>query len=204
MLPNLPTTVASQMSPKQESLYWREWGAVHKADPSVDRHDLHIAALGEDKSHKTFSNEEFDKVLGQMRAISRPTDLDGQLRQLNQRKTRLIWKICQEQATLLAVYQKNAYYIYTVALDKFPRLRADTASPDSSFKLQEILNHLDPEQLEHLRSTLAARINDLRKRAGHTIHDMRKLACLPCECRICIPRAQVIINLSDQESTVPF
>jgi hypothetical protein len=190
------------MSPLQEKLYWREWGAVHKADPSIDRHELHIAALGEDKSHKHFTNEEFDKVLGQMRAISRPTDLAGQIRQLNQKKTRLIWKICTEQLTLLSVYQKNAYYVYSVALDKFPSLRGGSAVLTSS-KLQEILNQLEPDQLEHLRSTLAQRINDLRRKAGHTIHDMRKLACLPCECRICIPRAQVVITLPKSD-TVPF
>lgn len=186
------------MSPLQEKLYWREWGAVHKADPSIDRHELHIAALGEDKSHKHFTNEEFDKVLGQMRAISRPTDLAGQIRQLNQKKTRLIWKICTEQLTLLGVYEKNAYYVYTVALGKFPSLRS--ARPDDSFKLQEILNQLEPDQLEHLRFTLAQRINDLRRAKGHTIHDMRKLACLPCECSRCQGRAVA----PAEESTVPF
>lgn len=190
------------MSPKQKSLYWREWAAVHKADPSIERHEVHIAALGKDKSSLDFTNEDFDKVLGQMRAISKPTSLEAQLRQLNQTKTRLLWKICTEQLTLLGVYGKNAYYIYALALDKFPGSTARAASGVPSFNLRDALSPLDPKQLEHLRSTLAQRINDLRRQKGHTIHEMRQLACLPCDCKQCGSRARAASAVPSE--SVPF
>ena len=71
------------MTPKQNSLYWREWGAVVRHCkaanlPVPDRHDLHLAALGADMSHLAFSNEDFDRVLAQFRAQSRPADLGAQ------------------------------------------------------------------------------------------------------------------------------
>ena len=87
------------MTEKQEKLYWREWAAVRAAWPEADRHELHARALGTDKSHRIFSNADFDRVLAQFRAVSRPTDVDAQLRQLRQVRMRLIWKITVEPAT---------------------------------------------------------------------------------------------------------
>ena len=86
------------MTTSQNSLYWREWGrltALCKRDglPIPDRHDLHIKAIGFDKSHKAFSNEDLDQVLAEFRAISRPDDLVGQLRQQDQPRVRLLYTI---------------------------------------------------------------------------------------------------------------
>ena len=202
------------MSPKQKSLYWREWAAVHKADPSIDRHALHIAALGKDKSSLAFTNEDLDKVLGQMRAISKPTSVEAQLRQLNQTKTRLLWKITMEQCTLLAVCLhpdissappdlnasfKASAYILAIARDKFQVGRPVPRAPSD---LRSTLEQLDPKQLEHLRSTLAQRINDLRRQKGHTIHQMRQLACLPCDCKQCGSRARAASAVPSE--SVPF
>jgi hypothetical protein len=103
------------MSPKQNSLYWREWSAVRKklaADPSApaaDRHALHIEALGADKSHHAFTNTDFDKVLAAFRAVTRPADLDAQLRQINQDRTR----------TLHAIQRHDHPYIAAIALERF-------------------------------------------------------------------------------------
>jgi hypothetical protein len=86
------------MTLKQNSLYWREWGALVRhckaaSLPAPDRHDLHMAALGEDKSHLAFSNEDFDQVLGVFRAHSRPADIGSQLRQIEQPRIRLKYAI---------------------------------------------------------------------------------------------------------------
>ena len=78
------------MSPAQTSLYWREWAAVRRMDPDANRHALHIQALGRDVSSKAFTNAQFDQVLGVFRAISRPADLNAQLRQQQQPRTRLL------------------------------------------------------------------------------------------------------------------
>jgi len=121
------------MSPKQNSLYWREWAAVHRADPQADRHELHIRALGKDRSMKDLTNAEFDKVLGVFRSITRPADLDGQLRQIEQPRTRLLYTIDK---------QFGVNYATRVARDKF-------GVTD--------ITRLTDEQLDQLRITLINR-----------------------------------------------
>lgn len=87
------------MSPAQNALYWREWSATKRAlmsqigrggpgrstwtkfEENTRRHEITLKALGHDKSHVDFSNSEFDLVLAELRAISRPDDLNAQLRQ---------------------------------------------------------------------------------------------------------------------------
>ncbi len=129
------------MSPKQTSLYWREWAAVRRVCPEADRHELHARALGLDKSSKEFTNADFDKVLAEFRAISEPDNLEGQLRQISQPVRRLIWRI-----------RKLAPESYwrAIARDKFGT---------------ETLAELSEGQLTMLRNTLAARANALRKRS---------------------------------------
>lgn len=87
------------MSPAQNKLYYREWGAVRKMlraeglSPSESdkmRHKLHEQALGADKSSKEFTNSDLDKVLAIFRAKTRPTDTAGQIRQLQQGKKRYL------------------------------------------------------------------------------------------------------------------
>jgi hypothetical protein len=131
---------------KQNALYWREWGALvrHcKASglPVPDRHDLHAAVVGADKSHLAFTNDDFDQVLAAFRSYSRPADLAGQLRQLNQPRIRLKYAI-----NALA---PSAAYWASIARDKF-----GTADLDA----------LSMEQLTQLRNTLADRGRARRRR----------------------------------------
>jgi hypothetical protein len=80
----------------QNCLYWREWAkvrAVCKARgwPLPERHDLHISALGADKSHLAFTNADFDQVLAAFRAISQPDDLRAQLDQAAMARRRYLY-----------------------------------------------------------------------------------------------------------------
>jgi hypothetical protein len=95
------------ISKRQNALYWREWSAAKRVlfssqplNPSPSqldeaRHELHRKALGLDKSHRDFTNGDFDKVLGSLRSISQPDNLSAQLRQLNQDRNRLSFGIRQ-------------------------------------------------------------------------------------------------------------
>lgn len=164
------------MTAKQTALYFREWGKVHKRFPDIDRHDLHIRALGSDKSSKAFTNSDLDKILAAFKALTEPASLDAQLRQAKQDRVRLLWKLQHYQAPLLALYLEHPSpltgaeaYIEAVAKDKFHRS----------------ISELTASQLEQLRNTIAARLNTLRKEAGHTIHQMHQLAGLKCPCSQC-------------------
>lgn len=133
------------MTPKQCSLYFREWGRVRSTCrqhgwPVPERHDLHARALGQDKSSKDFTNQDLDRVLAEFQAISRPDDLDAQLRQQDQPRCRLlygIWRVAPEP------------YWRAIARDKF-----GTAD----------LDRLNLDQLHQLRITLAARARSRHRR----------------------------------------
>lgn len=188
------------MTDKQKWLYFKEWAAVRRVDAQADRHELHIKALGRDKSSKELTNSEFDKVLGVFRAISQPASVDQQLRQLRQVKTRLIWKITEEQAALLSAVlpcvpganhwdRRSAaeYYVLRVCRERFGGAGsvADLSAEPGPIKDGQP----GDSQLEMLRNTLDRCINDLRGKAGLTIHEMRQLAGVAClkGCRTCHP-----------------
>lgn len=73
--------------------YWREWSFVRREDAFADRHKLHIKALGKDKSHKEFTNKEFDAVLAVFRAVYRPDDLNDQINLADMERTRTLYAI---------------------------------------------------------------------------------------------------------------
>lgn len=126
------------MTALQNNLYFREFGRVcavckQQGFPIPDRHELHVMALGLDKSHLEFTNQDLDLVLAEFRAISQPDNLAAQLRQQDQPRTRLLYSIRS-----LAPEP----YWRAIARDKFGT--DDLAS-------------LDLVQLRQLRITLAAR-----------------------------------------------
>jgi hypothetical protein len=68
------------INPKQNALYFREWAkakAVYvkfcgytSKEAEAMRHDLHLDALGSDKSHLDFTNDDLDAVLDAFEAVS--------------------------------------------------------------------------------------------------------------------------------------
>ena len=138
------------MTTLQNSLYFREWGRVRTACkqqgfPVSDRHALHVQALGLDKSHLDFSNEDFDRVLAEFRALSQPDNLDAQLRQQDMPRRRLLYTI-----------QRLAPEPYwrAIARDKF-------GTADET--------RLDLAQLDQLRITLAARARSRTRRQATAV-----------------------------------
>lgn len=83
------------MTPAQQLKYFREWGRVRdvlkaKGLPcgDVERHNLHLKALGVRKSSKDFGNRDLDRVLAQFLSISEPDNLRAQLRLIDQPEAR--------------------------------------------------------------------------------------------------------------------
>lgn len=130
---------------KQNLWYWREWGKARRADPTLDRHELHISALGYDKSHADFTNEELDIVIAEFLCISEPENLGAQIRLLRQPKIRLMHRI-----TGMA----PAAYIQSLLEDRW--------------KTSD-LNDLDVSDLHQLRNTLKSRSNSLRRRPAQPV-----------------------------------
>ena len=179
------------MTAKQDALYWREWGAlvrVCKRDgtPAPDRHALHVAALGADKGHGSFTNAEFDRVLAEFRVWSRPGDLRAQLRQSEQPLTRLRWrvrelsegreallaKLLQDRFTWPVWLRKNYLEEAGTRLEDAPRAIV-SAYRDSGLRVA--VEDLNEAELTHLRDTLA-RIKPARTAKAKPATDPAKLA----------------------------
>ena len=179
------------MTPAQNKLYWREWAAVRRAQPDADRHGITAKALGHGKSHLDFTNRDFDLVLGAFRAIHNP-DLNGQLRQDGGDTRRVMHRISETQE-LLGVYVEDvAGYVVTVLADKFgvPAGGSKTLD-DLSDKPRVFRNRTTgqlvelPSQLMQLQMTLWDRLKALRRKAGHSMHDMYVKTSVECPCAKC-------------------
>jgi hypothetical protein len=95
------------MTPRQTTLYFREWNPLYRmlraqglssAECDARRHELHVAALGYQRSSKDFTNPELDCVLAEMRRHTRPGDLDAQLapeRQARKRAEHAMQAMCR-------------------------------------------------------------------------------------------------------------
>lgn len=192
------------MTKAQDALYWREWAAVRRIKPDADRHGLHVEALGKDKSHVKFNNKDLDEILRVFRAISRPADLDGQLRLMRMEQTRLLHNITLTQLPCLAVclrarenvhnplsvddYTVAENYLTEIMQDRFHTSDIKSISYAQRPRTKAKTDQSDRSDLECLRDLLDARVNELRNKAGITIHDMLTAAGLECNCRQCCKR----------------
>lgn len=189
------------MTAAQQSLYFREWGYVRKVKPDADRHQLHIEALGIDKSSKLFKNHDLDRVLAVFRTISRPASMTSQLRQLGQRRERMLYKI-DEHIRCLALYVPNApAYADQILRERFHVESLDDLgdSPTIRRTANGVIEGNAP-LLQYLM-TLAARVNAARKKAKQTLHQMKTAAGVECDCAACIRLApQAPDTMPDLES----
>lgn len=162
------------MTKAQRTLYWREFSAVKRVYPEADRHDLHVQALGQDKSSNDLGNADLDKVLAVFRAISRPSDLDGQVQQVEQPLRRSRWAMEQVMLCLALYVDHPDAYRDAIIRDRWPTHTVRTLSAD---------------QLRHVRMTIWDRLNaadtGFRNQAGHSLHEMCIRAGARCSCAAC-------------------
>ena len=97
------------MTKGQINLYWREWSKTRKAlighgyspkEANEQRRELTIQALGvrigTTASSKSLTDRQFDKVLGVFSAVSRPDDLNAQLRAEDQPRRRAWFRVKEQ------------------------------------------------------------------------------------------------------------
>ena len=189
------------MSPKQTQLYWREWAGVRRVDAQADRRALTVRALGAAKSSKEFTNADLDRVLAVFRAVSRPADVDGQLRQQAQARQRKEHRIGEIMRCLALYHPDPAGYVATLLADR------QGVPVDGSLTLDDVSDaptvrtrrdgvpYAGPSELEQVLMTLWARVQPMRRKAAHTLHQMRTAAGVPCDCaKICRQQTPVVID----------
>lgn len=127
------------MSPKQENFYWSLWGKVKASllrrgrnakEAEAERHALHAKALGQDKSHRTFTNAEFDKVIAVFKAEFDDANLTAQITQQTMPRERLLHLIDD----LLLVLAKGRNYAQGIVR----RMNAEHHLGPAELQLEEI------------------------------------------------------------------
>lgn len=137
----------------QQSTFWRKWNALKRAanwtpEQSESERKALLRRAGFSSLTQVDKLDGFDRVLAELAAITRPDDLDAQMRELNMPKTRLLFAIGKLSAHL-SPPRAHLAYACQIARDKFG---------------QTDLESLKDDQLLQLRNTLAARLSAHRHR----------------------------------------
>jgi hypothetical protein len=135
--------------------------------------------------------KDYDRLKAECLALLEPTNLSAQLRQLRQDQNRLVRKIQWIQVALLAAMEegnceeRNASaerFVLSIMRDKFHTEDIFSISYQRQLRGQ---NGWIKSDLETLRDTLAARINERRHEKSLTIHQLNQLAGVRCDCKRC-------------------
>jgi hypothetical protein len=160
------------ISDRQNRFYWGLWNKAKCElmrgretfagdEENKRRHDLHVRAIGCDKSHYELTNREFDKVVAELRAIIDPSDLSGQLRQQNQHATRLNWGLRKVMRELGVDYQ------YVNAIVRRMNENGELGS-----------NRIDALNVDDLRKVMIA-LREHKRRGGGTVKAPRQYILHP-------------------------
>lgn len=196
-----------KLSEDQVKLFWRLWAAACRyqgwtrqrgltsAQIDVKRKEL-LARLGFGSLHDVDRRAGFGRVKSELLALADNLrgaveadhpEMDGARRKR--------YLITFELIPCLALYVEDPVgYVEQILRDKF---RISPASPvdlealsiDPDIRTRMGVLHERPSELDQAMMTLTARLQALRKAAGHTIHAMRIGARLPCHCRLCRSQA---------------
>ena len=196
------------MTTPQITLFWREWAKTCRAmnwtkaagltPVQIDTHRRELLArLGFDSLTKVDHTKGFDRVLNELRVLQ-GVSVDAGMKAADdtiQDAERLRHVILTELVPCLELYVADVRaFIGQIILDKN---RWWKLGGGREITIMDLDNHpvklrdgrVIPGQLEQLRMTLNARLNDKRREAGDSMHDMKIRAGVPCDCaRICRQR----------------
>jgi hypothetical protein len=134
--------------------FWHEWSAIVRlhawgpVEAEIQRYAL-LKRAGFDSLTQVDKLAGYDSVLAELAAISKPNDLEAQMREANMPRTRLLFAV-GKLSTNLSPPNHHLAYACTIARDKF-------GTPD--------LESLADAQLLDLRNTLAARLSAHRRKS---------------------------------------
>jgi hypothetical protein len=193
-----------KITPAQRTSIMIEWGKVCKDRgwKAGDR-DLRLATFSELIGRPITSTDdvgridECTKLMKELRAmlgVSVQAAREGDDLTINRARV-LRNQIAAEIIPCLEVYVEDVRgYIAAIMEDKNRWWKIDRPARDITIMdldarpIQRRDGRMMPSQLEQLQYTLAARLNSLRNKAGQSIHVMRTLAGVPCNCSKCVSR----------------
>ena len=128
------------MTKSQTAKYWREWAKVRrllvdlgefsKEDADQERHQIHLRALGQDKSSKALTNRDLDAIFDHFESylVLLAGPQSGPSRAETQPAKRLIWAIDH--------LRLPAPYIEAISRDQFGTPAWQTLTADQLTKLR--------------------------------------------------------------------
>jgi hypothetical protein len=208
----------------QQQLFWKLWAKAARAQGWDKEHGMNSAAI--DAKRKAFLRDlgfnsltEVDTRDGFSRVKRALLAMDDQIQgpleeiqpEIESHRVNS-WFIKHDLVPCLKLYLKDPWaYIEEVARDKFRGLvRLADLSDKPIVRLVDGAPQEFPSQIQQLIMTLSARLNGatgLRAKAGHTVHDMRILAGLPCKCSRCThqPEPQEVFGTEEYDhADTPF
>jgi len=178
-----------KITPLQRTTLMKIWGRVCKDRgwKTSDR-DFRLAKWSELLGRRIESADEVGRIdectklmneLKVMLGVSVQAARESDDLTINQARV-LRNQIAGELIPCLELYVADVRGYLTEIIESKSRYRK-TDRPTRDLTLMD----LDAGQLRHIQFTLAARLNEKRRAAGDSIHDMRKRACVPCGCAKC-------------------
>jgi len=199
------------LSPKQVKEFWRLWPQACRAQGwPKGEWDLHRKAFLRECGFTSLTLVDrvdgFTKVLKELQILIHPSiDAAQEAEDPLINKARTLRHVIRTKIMpCLALYRDADTFVKSVMEDKARWWKLDRPNCDITLEdldarpiIREVRGHLQesPSQLNQLLMTLSQRLNDLRKAAGHTIHDMKTMAGVPCDCLQCVPRRPQRIEL---------
>jgi hypothetical protein len=139
--------------------------------------------------------KDYDQLKAECLAVIDPANLSAQIRQLRQEQNRLVRKIQWLQVAQLAAMEEGKegnFEERNAAAERFVlSIMRDKFHTEDIFSISYRREPRGPGEgllksdLETLRDTLAARINERRRKKGLTIHELNQLAGVRCDCKQC-------------------
>lgn len=188
----------------QVSAFWRLWASACRAQGWVrpvmtsaeidaQRKEV-LRRMGFESLHLVDRGAGFGRVKAELELLAGRVSgaIESDHPEMDQAR-RLRWVLDQDVLCLQVYLGDSAVgYVEQIARDKFdfPRLAPvdmDLLGTDPTFRTDRKTGRVveGPSQLEQLLMTVHARLDGMRKEAGHTIHEMHARAGTRCPCKMC-------------------
>jgi hypothetical protein len=222
------------LSSAQVSRFWREWSAACKAMNWTTKAGMNAAAVdanrkellarcGFDSLTEVDRTDGFTKVLSEVMVLqgtSLKAAAEAEDPTLNKARV-LRHQILTILVPCYEFYEPNAMEEITgIMEDKNRWWRIDhqptrrisildlDAKPYWRFDKKTKQRKMSPSPLEQMQWTIARRLDAKRQAAGHTVHQMKTLAKVPCDCAQCKPKRAAVLMLEKipepEEAPNPF
>ena len=128
--------------------------------------------------------DDFDKVKAYLGFAADDIDATTETDHPEIGRARRLRDQIRDQVSCLRLYHPNPEaYLAKIVTSKFPSCDIDDLTDEPTFCMAR--SQPGPSELEQVLMAMARSIQSKRKSAGHTLHQMKTAAGIPCDCARC-------------------